>query len=87
VVIDVEGSPVDLPAQLVETRTKAPDRFTVVVRTDESPNPARGTRRDLGRVYAVCPRSATRIRLYGRPEELECPVCGHRGLVAWWETG
>ena len=87
VVIDVDGNPVDLPANAVETRTQHPDRFTVVFRPDAAPNPAAGTKKDLGRVYAVCPKSATRIRLFGEPKEMECPTCGHRGLIAWWETG
>lgn len=87
VVLNVDGEPVDLPANLVETRKQSPDRFTVVIRPEEAHNPALGTKKDVGRVYAVCPRSATRIRLWGEPKELECPTCGHRGLVAWWETG
>lgn len=87
IVLDVGGRAVDVPDRLVETRRNQPDRFTVVYRPDESPNPARGTRGDLGRVYAVCPRDATRVRLYGQPEEASCPMCGHSGIVAWWETG
>lgn len=87
VVLDVGGRPVDLPVRLVETRPKQPDRFTVVYRPSSADNPARGTRQDLGKVYAVCPRDATRIRLYGQPSEVDCPTCGHIGIVAWWETG
>lgn len=87
VVIDVSGQTVDLPARLVETRARQPDRFTVVYRPMGSANPVRGTKQDLGRVYAVCPHDATRIRLYGTPDEVACPLCGYSGIVAWWETG
>lgn len=87
VVLDVHGRRLDLPDDLVEIRAKRPDRFTVVYRTETDVNPAAGTKRDLGRVYAVCPTSGTRVRLYGHPDELECPACGHKGEVAWWETG
>lgn len=87
VVLEVQGTPVALPDDMVETRSKRPDRFTVVYRTPTDHNPASGTKADLGRVYAVCPSSGTRIRLFGQPQELECPACGHAGEVAWWETG
>lgn len=87
VVLEVHGRRLDLPADLVEIRDRRPDRFTVVYRTATDPNPAVGTTKDLGRVYAVCPVSGTRVRLYGQPEEIECPVCQHTGEVAWWETG
>lgn len=87
VVLEVNGSHVDLPDDLVELRPKRPDKFTVVYRTEADPNPAHGTREDLGLVYAVCPACGTRARLRGHPEDLTCPMCAHRGEVAWWETG
>lgn len=87
VVLDVHGQRVALPVEQVEVRDKRPDRFTVVYRVDTQPNPAKGTRQDLGRVYAVCPVCTQRARIFGRPEESECPSCRHKGVVAWWETG
>lgn len=87
VVLDVHGTHVALPVEQVEVRDKRPDRFTVVYRVATQANPVRGTRQDLGRVYAVCPHCTNRMRLFGEPEETECRSCGHRGLVAWWETG
>ena len=87
VVLEVNGSHVDLPDDLVELRDKRPEKFTVVYRTEADPNPAHGTRADLGRVYAVCPSCAARVKLRGHPEDLECTMCAHRGVVAWWETG
>ncbi len=64
-----------------------PDRFTVVYRPRDSSNPARGTRADLGRIYAVCPACGSRAQVIGRPSETKCPKCGFRGEIAWWETG
>jgi DNA-directed RNA polymerase subunit RPC12/RpoP len=87
VVLDAHGQRVALPVEQVEVRDKRPDRFTVVYRVSNQPNPARGTRQDLGRVYAVCPSCTARSRLIGQPEETQCRSCGHRGVVAWWETG
>src|SRR5262249_49364935 len=60
VVLDVQGQHIELPEDFVEFRQKRPEKFTVVYRTADDPNPATGTRADLGRVYAVCPMSATR---------------------------
>ena len=87
VVLEVNGQQIDLPEYVVEIRDKRPEKFTVVYRTKADPNPARGTRQDLGRVYAVCPSCGSRQRLYGQPEKLACETCDHRGVVAWWETG
>ena len=78
---------VRIPRHLLEIRPHRPERFTVVYRSADDPNPLRGTPADLGRTYAVCPQSRSRIRLSGHPERLECPTCGHAGGVAWWETG
>lgn len=87
IVLDVNGQRVALPVEQVEVRDKRPERFTVVYRVDTQPNPVHGTRQDLGRVYAVCPSCAHRIRLFGQPEETVCTECRHKGVVAWWETG
>lgn len=87
VVLDVSGQRVALPAEQVEVRDKRPDRFTVVYRVATQANPAQGTRQDLGRVYAVCPSCSLRVKLFGHPEDAECPGCRHKGVIAWWETG
>ncbi len=100
VVLDVSGRRVAVPQEAVEVRRRRPDRFTVVYRTRNDPNPAQGTRADVGRVFAVCPMCASRIRLPKRPqlgtsgtwdvssaERTTCPRCAHQGIVAWWETG
>jgi hypothetical protein len=88
-VLDVSGRRVVVPQDLLEVRAKRPDRFTVVYRTYDDPNPARGTRADLGRRYAVCPMCASRVLLRGHviPSVTTCTKCGHQGIVAWWETG
>ena len=88
-VLDVSGQRVVVAQDMVEVRPKRPDRFTVVYRTHEDRNPARGTRADLGRRYAVCPYCASRVLLRGHviPAVTTCHKCGHQGIVAWWETG
>ncbi len=87
VVLEVHGRRVAVPHQFVEIRSHRPERFTVVYRSSAEPNPADGTPADLGRTYVVCPSSGSRLRLIGHPKEIECPTCGHRGEIAWWETG
>ena len=77
---------VAVPQRLLEIRKGKPHRFTVVRRGDHDPNPLQGTKADLGTTYAVCPAGNCRIPLFGIPEEIECPTCGHRGPVGWWET-
>lgn len=78
---------VRVPSSLVELRRDRPHRFTVVRRGAKEGNPAAGTRRDLGRTYAVCPASGHRVRLHGPEVHVKCPGCGYRGEVAWHETG
>ncbi len=78
---------VQVPARLLEVRHDRPARFTVVFRGRQERNPASGTRRDVGRRYAVCPASGHRIPLRGEPDTLTCDRCGYRGPVAWGETG
>jgi hypothetical protein len=87
VVLDVPGGQIGVPRHLVEVRTERPPYFTVVYRSIDARNPAKGRNCDLGRTYAVCPNSASRIRLVGHPDAVQCPDCGHVGLVAWWESG
>lgn len=88
-VLDVSGNRVTVPQETVELRNKRPDRFTVVYRTHDDPNPARGTRADVGRRYGVCPACASRVLFRGGviPAVATCGRCRHEGLVAWWETG
>ena len=86
-VLDVNGERVAVPNDFLEIRPRRPDRFTVVYRPRDSSNPARGTRADLGRIYAVCPACGSRAQVIGRPSETKCPKCGFRGEIAWWETG
>lgn len=87
VALRVHGKRVTLRPGLVEIRRTQPTRITVVYRTRTGPNPARGTSADLGTVYGVCPRSGDRLRLFENASLAECPRCGFRGEVAWWETG
>src|SRR5207245_3108615 len=82
-VLDVSGRRVVVPQELLEVRPKRPDRFTVVYRAWDDPNPARGTRADLGRRYAVCPTCASRVLLRGYviPAVTKCDMCGKPGIV------
>ena len=88
-VLEVSGQRVTVPQEALEVRDKRPDKFTVVYRTRDDPNPARGTRADAGRRYGVCPRCATRLPFRNNviPAVASCQQCGHQGIVAWWETG
>jgi hypothetical protein len=86
-VLEVRHRPVTLPKHLVELREDRPRKFTVVYRGRSEKNPARGTRRDLGHKYAVCPASGHRILISGEPSHVQCPGCGYQGEVAWHETG
>src|SRR5256886_15148794 len=88
-VLEVSGQRVAVPQDMLEVRDKRPDRFTVVYRTYDDPNPARGTRADAGRRYGVCPKCATRIPFRSGiiPSRATCHKCKHEGIVAWWETG
>src|SRR2546422_665230 len=61
--LDVSGRRVTVPQDVIELRRRRPDRFTVVYRTWNDPNPAQGTKADVGRTYAVCPKCASRVRL------------------------
>jgi hypothetical protein len=47
----------------------------------------RVTVRPVGTIYGVCPKSADRLELFENASVAECPRCGYRGEVAWWETG
>jgi len=87
-VLDISGQAVALPKDSLEVRPTLPTRFTVVYRGVEDKNPARGTTSDLGRMYAVCPACASRLKLGPVPPlSVLCRTCGHEDMVAWWETG
>src|SRR2546421_12222017 len=60
-VLEVSGQRVAGPQDMVEVRDKRPDRFTVVYRTHDDPNPARGTLAVAGGRYGVWPNSVARI--------------------------
>jgi hypothetical protein len=87
VVLSVERGQAVVPRRLLEIRSDRPNLFTVVCRGRNVKNPAHGTAHDKGRLYAVCPISGHRVRLFGRPTMARCPVCGYAAEVAWWETG
>ncbi len=83
VVLDIARRNVPVPRNFVEISREAPQRFTVVYRSLEDHNPARGTAEDVGPTYAVCQSSGTRVPLTGQPEHLECPSCGQLHPVDW----
>lgn len=65
----------------VEVRQDCPMRFTVVRLSKNEPNPAKGTPRNLGLRYAVCPQCCARVRLMGAAARLKCRHCGHSGGI------
>ena len=83
VVLDVARRNVAIPRNSLEIIQARPDQFSVVVPAPGSPKGERGILDYMGVPYAVCPNSATRVHFSGRPEQLECPQCGHRGKVNW----
>jgi len=86
VTLAVDDRRVAVPRRLLEIRTTKPERFTIVRLFRTDPNPVRGTSRDLGRSYAVCPTDGERLRVWGEPNQLTCRTCGHHAEIAWWET-
>ena len=83
IVLDIARRNVPVPSDFVEITREAPQQFSVVHRSPEDHNPARGTPDDVGYIYAVCPSSGTRVRLTGEPDHLECPSCGELHRVDW----
>ena len=72
--------------ELVELKRSEPGGFSVVRRSLNDPNPARGTLSDMGLTYAVCPKSGTRVRLVNEVDgRLTCPDCGYEDSVRWEE--
>ena len=87
VVLEIRGRKVAVQRKLLEIRPDRPTRITVVSRGVTEQSPAAGKAWDLGRTYGVCPSCGSRIRLFGEVPVATCGECGHRGEVAWWETG
>lgn len=87
VVLEIRGRRVAVQKKLLEIRDERPSVITVVARPRDEPSPAAGKAWDLGHVYGVCPHCGARIRLFGEIPAATCGECGHRGEVAWWETG
>lgn len=87
-VLEVRGKRVAVQKKLLEIRSDRPQVFTVVVRSRETAETVRET---LGtaimRIYAVCPVCTERVRVLENQAMATCGKCGHRGEVAWWETG
>jgi hypothetical protein len=86
-IVDVHPMRVAVPKAWVEMRKRRPKHFTIVNLPPNERNPVRGSPRDLGRMYAVCPQCSTRIRILRDDEETICPRCRHEGDLGWWETG
>jgi hypothetical protein len=87
VTLVIRNRNVRVPARLLEVQKLRPHRFTVVRLGPEDPNPLAGSRRDLGRTYAVCPASGHRVRVGPGQANAICAGCGYRGEVGWNETG
>jgi hypothetical protein len=87
VTLVVRNRSVRVPARLLEVQKARPHRFTVVQLGADERNPLAGSRRDLGRMYGVCPASGHRVRLGAGQVHAVCPGCGYRGEVGWNETG
>jgi hypothetical protein len=83
VVIALPIRTVVIPRGHLQIRRHRPERFSVVVREADDPNPRRGQLNDLGTIYAVCPSFGCRVRLSGHPDEMLCPECGRQFPIAW----
>ncbi len=80
VVLDIARRNVAIPSDLLQISPHRPERFSVVPRSLSKLSEKTD---DSASIYAVCPKSGTRVRLSGHPESIECPSCGHRGAVDW----
>jgi hypothetical protein len=87
VTLVIRNRNVRVPARLLELQKARPHRFTVVRLAPGERNPLSGSRRDLGRLYGVCPASGHRVRLGAGQTHAVCSGCGYRGEVGWNETG
>lgn len=86
-VLEIAGKRVAVPNTLLEIRDTRPSRFSVVRRSADEARALAGQPDDPGRVYTVCPSCHVRAPLFGEPVMRVCASCGHRGEIAWWETG
>ena len=87
-VLEVRGRRVAVLKKFLEIRSDRPRVFTVVVRSRETAETVRETLgTSIMRVYAVCPECTERVRVLENQAMATCGKCGHRGEVAWWETG
>ena len=83
--VDMDGAPrpVKVPRTRLRIRRHRPERLSVVELSSNDPNPARGTSGFLGSIYAVCPKTGSRLRLWGRPDRVVCSSCREIHSVAW----
>ncbi len=83
--LDMDGAPSQLKVSraLLRIRQHRPERLSVVELSRDIPNPARGTPSYLGSVYAVCPNTGSRLRLWGQPNRVVCSSCREIHSVAW----
>jgi len=77
---------VDVPRRLVEVRPQRPVFFSVISRPEYRRDAGRSSVHNLGKTYVVCPECRHRFGLFGRPARKDCPGCGHKGEVGWWEA-
>ncbi len=87
-VLEVRGKRVAVEKKYLEIRPDRPQVFTIVARSRETAAMLLQTRgAGIERVYAVCPACTDRVHVLQNQEMATCHKCGHRGEVAWWETG
>ncbi len=85
VAIKMGSRAVPVPRRFLDIRRRRPAHFSVVTRVGYKEDPARRSHHSLGRRYVVCPVCSHRVPLWGKPDDMRCPVCGHQGEVGWWE--
>ncbi len=83
VVLGVSRAELPVPREALQIRRHQSERFSVVARAPDDPNPVRGTPADLGPSYAVCPTTRSRVRLTEQTDSLECPRCAADHPIAW----
>lgn len=88
VVLRVHDRRVAVQRNLVEIRSDQPKTFSVVSRSRADAAALREAYgSNIEQVYAVCPMCTARARVLEAQPVVTCAECGHRGEVAWWETG
>ncbi len=83
--LDIDSAPsqVKVPRTRLRIRRHRPERLSVVELSSDDPNPARGTPSYLGSIYAVCPKTGSRLRLWEHPDRVVCSSCREIHSVAW----